>query len=65
MLNTELGSLNDSSLILKNDRYPMYNAIYVFLIFTCPICKKTKTYILLKTKAFGLAQLKKAFRCPQ
>ena len=30
----------------------MQHYIYIFLRFTCPICKKTKTYILMKTKAF-------------
>ena len=30
----------------------MYNTIYIFLKFTCPIGKKVKTYFLMKTKAF-------------
>ena len=51
LLNTDLGNLNYSSLILKNDRFSMYNTIYIFLKFTSPICEKPK-YILIKTKAF-------------
>ena len=53
LLNTDLGNLNDLSLILWDDRLSMYNTIYIFLKFTCPIGKKTKTYFLIKTiKAF-------------
>ena len=52
LLNTDLDSLNEASLILKDDCFSMYNTIYIFLKFTCPICKKTKTYFLIKTKAF-------------
>ena len=37
LLNTDLGNLNDSSLILQNDRLSMYNIIYIFPKFTCPI----------------------------
>ena len=44
LLNIDLGNSNDSMLILKNDRLSMYNTIYIFLKFKCPICKKTKTY---------------------
>ena len=40
LLNTDLGNLNESSLILKDDRLSMYNIIYIFLKFICPICKK-------------------------
>ena len=40
LLNADLGKLNDLSLILKDDRLSMYNTIYIFLKFTCPICKK-------------------------
>ena len=52
LLNTDLRNLNDKSLTLENDRLSMYNIIYIFLKFTCPIYVKTKTYILMKTKAF-------------
>ena len=53
LLNIDLGNLNGLSLILQNDCLSMYNAIYIFLKFTCPIGKKTKTYFLIKTiKAF-------------
>ena len=52
LLNTDVGKLNDSSLILKNDRLSMYNTIYIFPKFTCIIGKKTKTYFRIKTKAF-------------
>ena len=40
LLNTDLGNLNESSLILKDDRLSMYNTIYIFLKFIWPICKK-------------------------
>ena len=40
LLNTDLGYLNDSGLILYDDRLSMYNTIYIFLKFTCPIGKK-------------------------
>ena len=52
LLNIDLGNSNDSMLILKNDRLSMYNTIYIFLKFKCPICKKTKTFpgIFKKTK---------------
>ena len=56
LLKTDLGNVNDSSLILQDDRIPMYNTIYIFLKFTCPIGKKTKTYIFIKTKAFFRSQ---------
>ena len=49
LLNTELGNLNDSNLILQDDLLSMYNTTYIFLKFTCPIGKKTKTYFLIKT----------------
>ena len=53
LLNTDLGNLNESSLILQDGRLSMHNTIYIFLKFTCPISKKTKTYFLTKTiKAF-------------
>ena len=52
LLNTDLGNLNDLRLILKNDHGSMYNTIYIFLKFTCPVGKKTKTYFLKKTKPF-------------
>ena len=42
LLNTDLDSLNEASLILKDDCFSMYNTNYIFLKFTCPICKKTK-----------------------
>ena len=42
LLNTDVGKLNDSSLILKNDRLSMYNTIYIFPKFTCSIGEKTK-----------------------
>ena len=51
LLNTNLGNLNDSSLILQDDRLSIYNNIYIFLKLTCPSNKKTKTYFLIKTKA--------------
>ena len=40
LLNTDLGLLNDSSLILQDDRLSMYNTFYIFLKFTCMIGKK-------------------------
>ena len=40
LLDTDLGNLNDSGLILKNARLSMYNIIYIFLKFTCSICIK-------------------------
>ena len=52
LLNTDVGNLNDSSLILKNDRLYMYNTICSFSKFTCTIGKKTKTYLRIKTKSF-------------
>ena len=56
LLNTDLGYLNDWGLILYDDCLSMYNTIYIFLKFTCPIGKKktkTKAYFLIKTiKAF-------------
>ena len=39
LLNTNFGSLNDSSLILWDDRISMCNTTYLFLKFTCPIVK--------------------------
>ena len=42
LLNNDLGNLNDSSLIVYDDRLSMYNTIYIFLKFTCPIVKKLK-----------------------
>ena len=69
VLNTDLGNLNDSTLIFWNDCLSMYNTSYIFLKFTCPIGKKTKTYFLIKTiKAFfskpkiWLVKLKEGFR---
>ena len=44
LLNTDLGNLNDSNLILKNDRLSIYSTIYIVLKLTCHISKKTKTY---------------------
>ena len=55
LLNTELGNLNDSSLILSNDRLSMYNTIYIFLKFACPICKTIEL-------SFHLVQLKEGIR---
>ena len=52
LLNTDLGGLNESNLILKIDRLSMCNTIYIFLNFTCSIGKKAKTYFLIKTRAF-------------
>ena len=55
LLNTDLGHLSDSSLILKNNRLFMYNTmntINIFLKFPYSIGKKIKTYFLTKTKAF-------------
>ena len=52
LLNTDLGNLNDLSLTLWDDRLSMYNTIYIFLKLTYPIGKKTKTYFLMKRKAF-------------
>ena len=52
LLNTDLGNLNDSNLILKDDHLSMYNTIYIFRKFTCPICKETITYFLIKKKTF-------------
>ena len=50
LLNTDLGNLNDVSLILQNDdRLSMYNTTYIFLKYACPIGKKVKTYFLIKT----------------
>ena len=40
LLNTDLGYLNDWGLILYDDCLSMYNTIYIFLKFTCPIGKK-------------------------
>ena len=37
----DLGNLNYSSLILKNDRLSLYNTIYIFLKFIRAICKWT------------------------
>ena len=42
LLNTDLGNLNDSSLILSDDRFSMDNTIYIFLKFTCPVGEKLK-----------------------
>ena len=52
LLNTNLGNLIDSSLILQDDRLSLYNTFYVFLKFACRIGKKTKTYFLINIKAF-------------
>ena len=52
MLNTDLSNLNESSFTLQDDRLSMYNTIYIFLKFTSPIGKKTKTDFLIKTEAF-------------
>ena len=67
LLNNDLGNSNDSMLILKNDRLSMYNTIYIFLKFKCPICKKTKTYsrAFLKKQRFSWFSCKKAFGSPQ
>ena len=68
LLNIDLGNSNDSMLILKNDRLSMYNTIYIFLKFKCPICKKTKTYsraFKKKKKRFSWFSCKKAFGSPQ
>ena len=41
LLNTDLGNINNSSLILKDDRLSLYNnTIYIFLKFRCPNGKK-------------------------
>ena len=40
LLNTDLGNLNDSSLILKDDCPSMCNANYIFLKFHAPFFKK-------------------------
>ena len=67
LLNTGLGKSNDSSLILYDDRLSMYDTSYIFLKFTCPISKKTKT-LSDKNKSFftkpkiWLVQLKEIFR---
>ena len=37
LLNTDLSNLNDSSLILLDDRLSTYNTIYIFLKFSSPI----------------------------
>ena len=55
LLNTDLGYLNDWGLILYDDCLSMYNTIYIFLKFTCPIGKKKlkQKHFLIKTiKAF-------------
>ena len=52
LLNTDLDNLNDSNLILKNDRLSIYSAIYIFLKLTCHISKKTKTYPAENKKQF-------------
>ena len=52
LLNADLGNLNDTSLILYDNCLSMCNTIYIFLKFTCPIAKKTKTFFLIKTKTF-------------
>ena len=44
LLNTDLDNLYDSNLMLKNDCLSMYNTIFIFLKFTCPIGKKAKRY---------------------
>ena len=62
LLNIDLGDLNDSSFILKNDRLSMCNTIYIFLEFMYSICKRTKTYILMKTK-YTFAQLHPPIKC--
>ena len=51
LLNIDLGNLNNSSLILKNDLLSMYNTIYIFLKYTSPLAKKLK-HFLIKAKAF-------------
>ena len=51
LLNTGLGNLNDSTVILQNDRLPMYNTIYIFLKFTGPTGKKNKNIFLDKNKS--------------
>ena len=52
LLITDLGNLNNSNLILENDHLSMHNTAYIFLKFTYPIGKRTKTYFLIKIKAF-------------
>ena len=37
LLNTDLCNLNESSLILYDDRLSTYNTIYIFLKFSSPI----------------------------
>ena len=56
LVNTDLGNLNDSSLILKKYRLSMYSTIYTFLKFTSPIDKKKLTHFLIKAKAFFQSQ---------
>ena len=56
MLNTDLSNLNESSFTLQDDRLSMYNTIYIFLKFTCPIGKKAKKYFLIKIKAYFQSQ---------
>ena len=45
LLNTDLCNLNESSLILYDDRLSTYNTIYIFLKFTSPIGKKTEAFL--------------------
>ena len=52
LLNTDLGNLNDTNFIWKNDRLSLYDTIDIFLKSTCPICQKTKAYFLIKQKHF-------------
>ena len=40
LLSTDLGNLNNQSLILQHNRLSMYIILYIFLKFTCPIGKK-------------------------
>ena len=52
LLITDLGNLNKLNLILKNDHLSMHNTTCIFLKFTYLIGKRTKTYFLIKIKAF-------------
>ena len=66
LLNTELGDLNDSSLILKDDRLSMYYTIYIFLKFTCLTGKKNifpdKNKSIFPKPKVLVVQLQKGFR---
>ena len=49
LINTEFGSWNYASLIEEN-RFSIYNTIYISLKLACGITRKTKTYFRIKTK---------------